>query len=427
MKDRLARLSHVVRRELRATALKDQQRKLEREVRHLQRIEALGALAGGIAHNFRNVLMAVRGLGELASAKLPEHHPAAADLTQLLEATGRSEQLVDKILRFSRSEALAPEVIDLHAVVTNAIALLRPTLPAQLQLNFDGRRCMSCCASAQEVEQMILNLCNNAAQAIGQRAGTISLLLDKHCASSTGASLLAPGNYCRLRVIDDGPGMAEEVRARIFEPFFTTKPAGEGTGLGLAMVQRAMSELGGAVACTSEVGHGTTFELFFPEALSASVSKSETELVVPQLGQGERVLLVDDEQLLANIAAAFLSQAGYKVTKFYDPASALGAFRSHAYDYDLLLTDLAMPGMTGVDLAAEMRALRPELPVVLCTGYGGDPGGAMHKHCDVIVGKPCGRVELYNAVRTALELPRPVPVVAGGEGERSFLDFGASA
>ena len=416
MKDRLARLSHVVRRELRDAALRDKQRRLEREVRHLQRIEALGSLAGGIAHNFRNVLMAVRGLGEMAADKLPEDHPAAIDLSQMLEATGRTEQLVNKILKFSRKESpAAPERIDLDDVVTNAVAMLRPTLPAMIQLQYDSKPCMVCCGYGDEVEQIILNLCNNAAQAIGQRPGRINLLLGKYENSEPGPSLLAPGKYCRLRVVDDGPGMDEAVLEHIFEPFFTTKPAGEGTGLGLAMVQRAMSEMGGAVHCDSELGHGTTFELYFPEAMQSAVSDAKCSQA-PQFGHGERILLVDDEQILANLAAAFLAQAGYRVTKFYDPASAFGAFRSHPHDYDVLLTDLAMPGMTGVDLASEMRAVRPDLPVVLCTGYGGDPGAIMHKHCDVILSKPCGRVELYKAVREALELYTPIGVGAAQQG-----------
>jgi len=428
MKDRLARLSHVVRRELREAALREKQHRLEREVRHLQRLEALGSLAGGIAHNFRNVLMAVRGLGELASGKLPADHPAAGDLSLMLEATSRTEQLVDKILRFSRKDASAPaERINLHQVIDNAIAMLRPTLPSMIELSFDGRACLSCCGMADEVEQIVLNLCNNAAQAIGQRPGRISLLLEKFETAEPGPGLLAPGRYCRLRVIDDGPGMDDEVKDRIFEPFFTTKPAGEGTGLGLAMVQRAMSDMGGVVHCESEQGAGTTFELYFPELSASMTQEAVKETQAPELGHGERILLVDDEQILANLAAAFLTQAGYAVTKFYDPASALAAFRSHPYDYDLLLTDLAMPGMTGVDLAERMRELRPELPVVLCTGYGGDPGSVMHRHCDVILAKPCGRVELYEAVREALIHSQLFLVpVAEGNGAHS-MDLGATA
>jgi two-component system, cell cycle sensor histidine kinase and response regulator CckA len=215
------------------------------------------------------------------------------------------------------------------------------------------------------------------------------------------------------------------VQEHIFEPFFTTKPAGEGTGLGLAMVQRSMTEMGGSVRCNSELGHGTTFELFFPESLLADIGENKAAQA-PELGHGESVLLVDDEQILANLAAAFLTQAGYRVTKFYDPASALGAFRAHPYDYDLLLTDLAMPGMTGVDLAAEMRALRPDLPVVLCTGYGGDPGAAIHKHCDVILAKPCGRVELYEAVREALELNVPFGAAMNENIGGRSMDLAAS-
>lgn len=423
MKDRLARLGHVVRRELRDSAQREHQRRLEREVKHLQRIEALGSLAGGIAHNFRNVLMAVRGLGELASGKLPADHPAAEDLSQMLEATSRTEHLVDKILRFSRKDrASVGTCVDLHDAIVNAIAMLRATLPSMIQLQYEGPESAVCRGSADEVEQIVVNLCSNAAQAMDGSSGRISLLVDRCETTEPGPALLPPGNYYRLRVIDDGPGMSEETIEHIFEPFFTTKPPGEGTGLGLAMVQRAMTELGGTVQCSSRPGEGTVFELFFPQAAEVDQKKEADATQSPGLGHGERILLVDDEPILANLAASFLAQAGYRVSKFYDPDSALGAYRDHPQDYDMLLTDLAMPSMTGVDLASEMRAIRPELPVVLCTGYGGEPGAVMHKHCDVVLGKPCGRVELYGAVREALEMHK----VLRAEPARA-VDFRATA
>jgi CheY-like chemotaxis protein len=310
---------------------------------------------------------------------------------------------VGKILKFSRSEpSAAPQQLDLYDVTSNALSLLRSTLPSTIQCTLEGAPGCNCLGIPDDVEQMVVNLCTNAAQAIGQRPGRITLVIDRYQAKEPEPGLLVPGRYCRLRVVDDGPGMDPEVLDHIFEPFFTTKPAGQGTGLGLSMAHRLMTEMGGAISCSSLPGQGAEFTLYFPESLELRPAVAARAHPAPPLGHGERVLLVDDEQVLANLAGAFLTQAGYHVTKFYDPNSALSAFRAHPDDYDLVMTDLAMPGMTGIELVGAMRALRPELPVVLCTGFGGDPDSAIQKHCNVVLPKPCGRVELYNAVRQAL-------------------------
>jgi signal transduction histidine kinase len=406
MKDRLTRLPAVITREMRELEQLRQQRRLQRELRHLQKIEALGTLAGGIAHDFNNVLMAVNGYGELALEKLTEDHPAVEDLQQMIQAAGRSRTLVKKLMAFARrQEEAPPERLDLHRPVSNALSLLRPTMPASIEVSYNGSPGKHfVVGNSSELEQVVVNLCNNAAHAMGKRAGRIALQLDtvEFNAGVGTAPLLAAGSYHQLKVTDSGNGMTPEVRARVFEPFFTTKPSGEGTGLGLPMVHGVVNGMGGAIALDSEVGRGTTFSLYFPAAPTLEVEEA-TSVAKPRTnGNGQHIMVVDDEELLVNVTSVMLQQAGFRATKFFDPASALTAFKAAPSDYDLLLTDLAMPGMTGMELAREIKLIRPGLPVVLCTGYIGTPESNLLEQCSAVLQKPYTREALVTAINQAL-------------------------
>ena len=415
MKDRLARLPAVVLREVREADLRRERSRLERELRHLQKIEALGMLAGGIAHDFNNVLTAISGYSELASTKLEDGHPAQDDIAQVMLAAGRSRELVKRILSFSRKQDDAPaERFDLHPSITNAVNMLRPALPPFVKTRFDGNagECFTL-GQPSEVEQAVLNLCTNSAHAIGSRPGQIELRLRAvHCTPDSGPTLLAEGDYCLLTVADNGGGMSGEVQARIFEPFYTTKPDGQGTGLGLPMVHKLVTSMGGVVVCDSLVGVGTTFSLYFPRLAGAAAGADHAAVTRTKPGNGERIMVLDDEELLVNVTALMLTQGGFKTTKFFDPNSALAAFRSSPEDYDLLVTDLAMPGMTGLELTKLMREIRTDLPVVLSTGYVGPAESEILRQCSAVLTKPYTREALYAAVLEALGKDLPNGAIA---------------
>lgn len=399
MKDRLARLALVVKHQLGQSQQQLKHRLLERELQHRQRIEALGTLAGGVAHDFRNALMAIQGYGELLAPHVPAGHPGREDFEQMIEAGQRSQQLVERIMRFARKSEVAPQSINLTRAVEDALALLRPVLPSTIRISFQDRSsCSDCRAISGELEQVIVNLCNNAAQAIGSRPGQITISLDQFTAVEPTA-FLTPGCYCRLTVTDDGPGMPPEVLERIFEPFFTTKPPGQGTGLGLATAHMTVTELGGEIKCSSQLGQGTQFVLCMP-AMQPEPLLAEPDSRRPAL----QIMLVDDEPVLANLSTVFLTRAGYQVSQFNDTEAALWAFRTNPEGYDLLFTDFTMPKLNGLELAAELRGLKPNLPVVLCSGYEGTERSVLNRHCDVFIAKPCNSTNVLTAIHQALDM-----------------------
>jgi signal transduction histidine kinase len=410
MKDRLARLPAVIEREVREAEQRQERSRLERELRHLQKIEALGMLAGGIAHDFNNVLTAISGYSELATTKLADGHPARDDIAQVLRAAQRSRELVKRILSFSRKQEDEPaERFDLYLPVAGAMNMLRPALPPSVKTRLDASP-NNCFVLGQpgEIEQAVLNLCTNSAHALGQKEGRIDVRMRAvHVSADTGPALLAEGDYCLLTVADTGSGMPSEVQARIFEPFYTTKPDGQGTGLGLSMVHKLITSMGGMVVCDSLVGVGTTFSIYLPLLPTQGGGVEHAAAGRTKPGHGERIMVLDDEELLVNVTSLMLTQGGFKPTKFFDPNSALAALRSSPEDYDLLVTDLAMPGMTGLELTKLAREIKPELPVVLSTGYVGPAESEILKQCNAVLTKPYTREALYAAVVEALgkELP----------------------
>jgi signal transduction histidine kinase len=400
MKDRLARLPSVIARELRESAKAKERRALERELRHLQKIEALGTLASGIVHDVNNSLTAICGYGELALDDLDPEHPVYEFVQQILRAAQRSRDTARRILRFSRrdeGEAIA-ERLDIAVPVNSACAMLQITLPKVVTISHDivGGR-FHCLGSPQELEQVLVNMVTNASHAIGMRGGAVKLSLEPHRVEQGSSKvLLAPGDYYKLSVVDNGSGISPEVMPHIFEPFFTTKPAGEGTGLGLAQAKRVMEEMGGGIDCESSVGQGSTFNLYLP-ALDAIAEVSPAVRPVT-VGNGEHILVVDDDALIVELTAKLLKQAGYRVTRFYDPASALSALLSKPESYDLVLSDLAMPMMTGLELARAIRQQGLTIPIIIHSGHINRDASQSFADCNALLPKPCTREELFEAV-----------------------------
>ena len=390
-------------------AAEGDRRQLEDQLRQAQKMEALGRLAGGVAHDFNNILAAIVGYAELA-LEAAGRAELERDLGRVLSSATRGKELVERILRFSRRQEIALRPLDLAEVVTEAAQLLRATLPAaveiRVQVEDEPPRVM---ADATAVHQILLNLANNAAQAM-PAGGRLDIRLEPFYVRDSTARAhptLREGFHVLLSVRDTGLGMNEATRARAFEPFFTTKPTGEGTGLGLALVHGIVRDHGGAVWLESAVGAGTTVSCALP-ALEAE-SAREPALApggIPR-GRGEHVLLVDDEPALAELGQRRLQGLGYRATAATDPAVALELLRSAPAAYDLLITDFSMPGRNGLDLARAALAIRPGLPVLLLSGYmeefpGSDLAGAGVRS---VLKKPLSVAELATAVGDALRPP----------------------
>jgi PAS domain S-box-containing protein len=337
-----------------------------------QKMEALGTLAGGIAHDFNNILLAITGNVRLAAADLPNEHPAWEPLAEIDKASRRATDLVRRILTFSRQQEARREVSQLPQIVDEALKLLRSTLPATIEIRTVFAAGLPPVAvDATQVHQILMNLGANAAYAIGDAAGIIDIRCEVAIHNREDSPVdaeLRPGRYVRVTVSDNGCGMDQATRERIFDPFFTTKPSGTGTGLGLSTVHGIMKNHDGAITVYSEPGKGTTFHLYFPASTDAARPALPMSRTVPS-GRGEHVLYIDDEKALTVLASRILQGLGYRVTTFTDPAAALAAFRAHAQDFDVVVTDLSMPGMNGFTLARNLLDIRPDLPIVMTSGY----------------------------------------------------------
>jgi len=335
-------------------------------------MEALGTLAGGVAHDFNNIIAGISGYTELARMS----GASGAELNEHLDAVSlcakRAAALVKQILAFSRHEEHARHPIQLHHVVGEALHLLRATVPATIEFKSKlARNLPTVLADATQIHQIVMNLGGNAWHAMRDRAGRLSVELDACDVNANLAEIhpgLRVGRYVRLSVGDTGHGMTPATLARIFDPFFTTKGPGEGTGLGLAVVHGIMQSHEGVVTVYSHPGEGTIFRLYFPSCEAAKPEEESDEAPVPR-GRGERVLYVDDEELLSLMSQRALSQLGYTAEIRNNPKAALELLRADPNRYDLVITDLAMPGMTGLELSGELLKIRPDLPIILVTGY----------------------------------------------------------
>ena len=381
--------------------------KLEAQLRQAQKMEAIGTLAGGIAHDFNNILGAVICYTDLARRACLADPQVREDLEKVLQACERARNLVRQILSFSRQTKQERKPLDLSLVVREGLSLLRSTLPATLEIGghiaADLRQVL---ADPTQIHQVLVNLCTNAAHAMRGQVGRLEVSLEPFEASEefVGAHPdMRPGGYVRLSVSDTGYGMDEATLKRMFEPFFTTKVPGEGTGLGLSVVHGIVRDHDGAIYVHSQPAKGTTFELYFP-ASSAEPSPTEIANTTLVRGHQERVLLVDDEEALCLTFERVLRQLGYAPVTQINPREALALFCARPDRFDLVITDLTMPGMTGVDLAAAMLAVRPDLPVILASGFSGTYTREMVRELglrDLII-KPMDRVQLSQVIQLAL-------------------------
>ena len=388
--------------------------KLEEQLRQSQKLEAIGTLAGGIAHDFNNILTAILGNADLAQFDLGSSHPAHEFLEKIKLSGQRARDLVRRILAFSRPHETHRQLTPLPIIVEEVVKLMRSTLPASVQLVVRADPATPLVeVDSTELHQVLLNLGTNASHALGGRPGMIEFALEP-CTIEAGANApsgLKPGRYAQITVSDNGKGIPAEILPRIFDPFFTTKGPGEGTGLGLSVAHGIIRASGGTITVVSAPGMGSTFELFLPaaEASQSGSAPSPVKSVPPAApSPGQRLLVVDDEEMLVITAERMLRRAGFAVAAFVRPTEALAAFRAQPRDFDLVITDLSMPEMSGIALAHELLRLRPDLPIILMSGYlrPGDAEAARHAGIREIVEKPATPQDILPLIGRLLETRR---------------------
>jgi len=383
-----------------------QQLELEAHLAQAQKLEAIGTLAGGIAHDFNNMLAVMIGSTEVALMKTPPDSPVRPNLDAVLAAAERAAALVRQIVAFSRQRSQEVQDVPVASLVKEVLKLLRASLPSTIEIRSDVTSDAHVRADPADLHRVLMNLCTNAALAMRNTAGVLEVTLTDAEADSgwrTRHPDLGPAPFVLLTVRDTGCGMSAEVLSRIFEPFFTTRPTAGGTGMGLAVVHGVVHALGGAIDAQSAPGRGSTFRVLLP----ASTGKQERETCqLAELPCGtERVLFVDDESLVVDTATDALQRLGYRVTPFTDGPEAIRAFLSAPDAFDVVVTDVTMPGITGDELAARVKAERPSLPIILCTGYSEkvDPARAQALGVDAFALKPLTLEKLATTLRQALD------------------------
>ncbi len=383
----------------------EERARLEEQLLQAQKMEAVGTLAGGIAHDFNNILAAVLGYTELALDDLDSDSPAVPHLAQVMKAGNRAKDLVKQILAFSRQSEMDRKPVRIQVVVQEALQLLRATLPSTIEIREElDPLTGTVLADPTRIHQVLLNLCTNAKQAMGRGGGILRVSLkSERIMPGMEQHDLPVGSYACLEVSDSGAGMGEETIAKIFDPFFTTKQQGEGTGLGLSVVHGIVKSHRGRITVDSRPGKGARFQIHLPLVTMAGEGE-ESAFGSPLPTGSERVLLVDDEQMLCEMGKAFLTRLGYTVTAFTDSTLALEQFKAAPEAFDVVITDMTMPRITGLDIAREVLSARPDMPVVLCTGFSELVTEQTAEQCGIreLLNKPLVMKDLAIAVRRAL-------------------------
>lgn len=347
-----------------------EKKKLEFQLQQVQKIEAIGTLAGGVAHDFNNILSIIIGNTELAMDDVPEENPAHLNLEEINAASIRGKNIVRQLLRFSRKAVLERQPMHIIPIIKDSLKFLRATIPTSIDIRQDIQTTDdTILADSTQIHQIMMNLITNSSQAI-EAEGVIEIRIENVFLNEESCVLytdLTPGNYIKVTVSDTGQGIAPEAIDRIFDPYFTTKEVDKGSGIGLSVVHGIVKSHGGAIRVKSELGKGTTFTVLFPAVETKTDSEIETDEKLPS--GDERILFIDDEESIAKLGHQRLERLGYKVEAKTSPIEALELFRAKPDQFDLVITDLTMPKMTGDKLVKEILNIRSEIPIILCTGF----------------------------------------------------------
>jgi signal transduction histidine kinase/ActR/RegA family two-component response regulator len=403
----LGRANDELRREMsERVAAESARSQLEEQLRHAQKMEAIGRLSGGIAHDFNNLLTAIRGYSELLLKELIGS-PLRADVEEIFNAADRAATLTGQLLAFSRRQILTPEIVVLNQRVTDMSRMLDRLIGEHIAIDLRlASDLWTVRADAAQLEQVLVNLALNARDAMPE-GGRLAIETANRDVTPAEAQALeiTPGPYVELRVRDTGIGIPLEVQGRIFEPFFTTKPKGAGTGLGLSMVYGFVKQSGGAITVDSAAGTGSTFALLLPRTIATADRTPTPKQLVPQPQRGSgTIMIAEDERALRRLSATVLGQAGYQTLEAVDGQQALDMFTVHSKHIVMVVTDVVMPRMGGIELAARLRKNHPELPILFVTGYV-EQSDALHESTGgaPVLLKPFSPEALLRAIATSLE------------------------
>ena len=372
-------------------------KQLEDQLRQAQKMESIGTLAGGIAHDFNNILYMIVGNADLALQNIPEWNPIYTNLEKIKDASLRAAGIVKQLLKFSRKTDQDLKPVGIITVIKDALKFLRSTIPSTIEIRKNiAAREITVLADPTQINQVLMNICINASQAMEETGGILEINVEKES--------MTAGDYVKITVSDTGPGIEPELIDRIFDPYFTTKEIGKGSGMGLAVVQGIIKSHGGAITVESQLGKGTTFSILFPIVDEKTEVDSEITDELPPAGT-ETILFVDDEESIADMIGEILEQLGYKVETQTNPQEALKRFQSKSHDFDLVITDMTMPQMTGIKLSEKLMDIRSDIPVIICTGHSSliDEEKAKQLGIAAYVMKPVSMLEIAKAIREVLD------------------------
>jgi signal transduction histidine kinase/ActR/RegA family two-component response regulator len=381
----------------------------EQQLRQSQKMEALGTLAGGIAHDFNNILTAMIGNAQLGAMDADQPDAARAAFGEVLQSAERASDLVRRILLFSRRQDIARQTIAFQPVVQEVLKLVQVSMPKSIAIRTEYEPDLpEVSGDPSQLYQVVMNLCTNAIHAMSPAGGTLTVIVEAvtiDAADKSVAVELPPGQYVRLTVRDTGVGMSRQVQDRLFEPFFTTK-GHAGTGLGLSVVHGIVRDHDGAVTVATDPGRGSAFAVYLPTA-RAMQQRGEGTASAPPRGDGQHIMYVDDEEALVAVVSRILTRQGYRCTAFSDPTEALRAFRMAPHSFDAVITDVAMPVMTGLQLAEFIHTIRPDIPIAVASGHLTDPQALTKARISAAVLKPVSIDTLARTVADMLTSTRP--------------------
>ena len=386
----------------------EKNRKLQKQLRQTQKMEAIGTLAGGIAHDFNNILSSIFGFTELAQISLKEGADIEGFLEKIMDAGIRARDLVQHLLIFSRKAVIVRKPIELLPILKEAVKFIRASLPTTIEIREDIRPVGSKInADPTQIHQVLMNLFTNAGHSMKKKGGVLSIRFEE-CDLETDDLLsirgIKKGRYNKLTISDTGYGISKDIIDKIFDPFFTTKKSGEGTGMGLSTVHGIVKDMGGSISVYSEEGKGTAFHVLFPVHTDAGAQKAPDKDYTPRKGS-ETILIVDDEENILVVVQGFLEDLGYRVIVSNSSIEALERFKQAPGEFNLVLTDLTMPNMTGLDLAKHLKKVRFDIPIILCTGFSEQikQEDLVEAGISSLIMKPVIRKDLFRAIEIVLD------------------------